>query len=133
MEDIKWFVGKKRIEELLKLIKYLLPEANTLPETTYEARYDHATSQCLWSEEHLAPGGGTDRCQTSSLDTPAFGPVQKHQLLLQPVLILSVRFVSLHAPVELEARSMLNAGRVCPTRGPPRSIGLPWWRRGERE
>ena len=31
-------MSDKKFEELLKLIKNLLPEGNTLPETTYEAR-----------------------------------------------------------------------------------------------
>jgi len=31
-------LSDKRFEELLKLIKSLLPEGNTLPEITYEAR-----------------------------------------------------------------------------------------------
>ena len=31
-------LSDKRFEELLKLIKNLLPEGNTLPETTYEAK-----------------------------------------------------------------------------------------------
>ena len=42
LELLQWKASNglsdKRFEELLKLIKNLLPEGNTLPETTYEAR-----------------------------------------------------------------------------------------------
>ena len=42
LELLQWKASNglsdKRFEELLKLIKNLLPEGNTLPETTYEAK-----------------------------------------------------------------------------------------------